>query len=271
MPHHHADETTIHYEQTGEGPDIVWISGGGSLGSDWHRWQVPHFEGGFRNTTFDHRGIGGTECRAPEPWSIADLARDTASLIEAVCEPPVAVAGLSMGSFTVNQLVLDRPDLVRCAISMGTAARGHAGWLGDYMRTEIELRRAGGSLDPAFAVIHYAAMLYPAQALGDAAVWETIKEFMGGAFPEENERSLIPQWQACVDFDVTDRLPDCSVPLHVFAFEQDVQAPPQHGREVAELSGAELHLFAGTGHYSLYGHAHDRINAEIERIVRRYV
>jgi pimeloyl-ACP methyl ester carboxylesterase len=155
---------------------------------------------------------------------------------------------------------------------MGTAARGHTGWLGDYMRAEIALRRAGGRLDGLFAVTHYAAELYPSRALADPQLWETIKEFMGAAFPGENERSLIPQWQACVDFDIADRLAHCRTPLHVFAFDQDVQAPAPYGKEVADgAPGAEYELFEGMGHYSLYGHAHHRINAAIERVVRRYL
>jgi pimeloyl-ACP methyl ester carboxylesterase len=198
------------------------------------------------------------------------MARDAAALIERVCEPPVVVAGLSMGSLIVNQLVLDRPDLVRCGISMGTAAAGHRGWLGDYMRAEVELRRRGGRLEGDFAATHYAAELYPARVLGDPVLWPQVKEWLGGAtFLEENERSLIPQWQACIDYDLVDRLPECRVPLHVFAFAEDVQAPPQFGREVAELvPTAELHFFEGMGHCSIFGHEHERLNAEIEAIAR---
>jgi pimeloyl-ACP methyl ester carboxylesterase len=262
----------MHYEQFGEGPDIVWIAGGGSLGSDWHEWQIPHFEREFRNTTYDNRGIGRTECTAPEPWDIADFARDAASLIEAVCNPPVAAVGLSMGAFITNQLALDRPDLLRCAVSMGTAARGHTGWLGDYMGAEVAMRRAGGRLDGMMAITHYAAELYPARALGDPDMWERIKAMLGGEFLVENERSLIPQWQSCIDFDITGRLHEWRVPLHVFAFDQDVQAPPQYGKELADgVPGAEYHLFEGMGHCSVYGHTHDRLNPEIERVVRRYL
>ena len=62
-------------------------------------------------------------CHAPPPWSIADFAADAAGLIEAVCEPPVAVVGLSMGALIGQQLALDRPELLRCVVAMGTAAR----------------------------------------------------------------------------------------------------------------------------------------------------
>src|SRR4051794_22375025 len=69
----------IAYEQTGQGPDIVWVSGGGDVGATWREWQVPSFPG-YRHTTFDNRGAGKTECSQPIPWTIADFARDTAQL-----------------------------------------------------------------------------------------------------------------------------------------------------------------------------------------------
>ena len=272
MPELRRPGLTLHYEQFGAGPDVVWIAGGGGLGADWHEWQIPFFERSFRNTTFDNRGIGKTTCDEPPPWQIADFARDAAALIEAVCEPPVAAVGLSMGGFIVTQLALDRPDLLRCGIAMGTAACGSAGWLGDYMRAEVELRREGGQLGGMFATTHYAAELYPARALGDPQMWERIKTFLGREFHEVNEQSLIPQWQACIDFDIIGRLPECEAPLHVVAFDQDVQAPPQYGKQVADLAPtAEYHLFEGMGHCSIYGHAHDVLNPFLMEILERYL
>jgi pimeloyl-ACP methyl ester carboxylesterase len=86
----------------------------------------------------------------------------------------------------------------------------------------------------------------------------------------ENEQSLVPQWDASLRFDQRDALRHVEVPVHVIAFAEDVQAPPQDGEEVARLvPGAEVHLLDGMGHGSWYGHAHDRINAYIEAIARR--
>lgn len=267
-----GSEAAIHYEQFGQGPDIVWISGGGDTGARWHPYQIPFFERAFRNTTFDNRGIGATVCDAPLPWPIEAFATDTAELIEAVCEPPVAVVGLSMGALVTQQLALDRPDLVRCAIAMGTGARS-VGWGWDYQAAEIEFRRAGGRLDGMMGVAHYAAMLYPARVLGDRALWPRLRsELLEWMASGENETSLIPQWEMCLTFDQTDRLPACRVPLHVFAFSEDVQAPPQDGEEVADLAPTgQLHRFEGMGHGSIYGHAHETLNPVIEEIVRRHL
>jgi pimeloyl-ACP methyl ester carboxylesterase len=173
-----------------------------------------------------------------------------------------------MGALTVLQLALDRPDLMRVGVAMGCAASGSEGWLGYYMQAEVDYRRAGGSLSGRMSTLHYASMLYPAQVLGDPELFPIVEEMLGGEFEEDNEVSLIGQWQACIDFDVSDRLPECTAPLHIFAFEQDVQAPPQFGRRVAEITPtATLHEFAGMGHCSIYGHRHDTLNAEIRAIV----
>lgn len=69
----------------------------------------------------------------------------------------------------------------------------------------------------------------------------------------QNEQSLIAQWDACDTFDCVEALRGCTVPMHVVAFGQDVQSPPQYGREVAELApSGVLHLLPDHGHASLW-------------------
>jgi pimeloyl-ACP methyl ester carboxylesterase len=271
VPHARTSESNVFYEQSGAGPDIVWISGGGDLGSRWHKYQVPSFDEAYRSTTFDNRGIGRTTCDAPTPWTFTGFARDTAELIEAVCDPPVAVVGLSMGSLIAQELCLDRPDLLRCAVVMGTAAKSE-GWSWDYQRAEMDFRTAGGSLDGMMGVAHYAAMLYPARVLGDPELWPRIREdlleWMGSG---ENETSLLAQWEPCLRFDQTERLPGCRVPLHVIAFTEDVESPPQDAELVVRLAPtAEYHLFEAMGHGSIYGHAHDVLNPFIRELIERH-
>ena len=268
MPMFPGSRATLSYAQRGEGPDIVWIGGGGDAGDSWDRYQLPYFERSRRNTTFTNRGVSPTTCTQPLPWTIADMARDTAELIDAVCDPPVAVVGLSMGGAIVVQLALDFPELLTVGIPMGTAARSY-GWLFDYMQAEIDYRLAGGSLSGMMAVTHYAAALYPARVLGDPELWPRIREELSDWIASDaNEESLIGQWDACQTFDVADELPGCTVPLHVFAFAEDMQAPPAYGREIVELCPtAELHEFEAMGHCSIYGHTHEQLNAEIERII----
>ena len=268
MPRFEGSDATIHYEQIGSGPDIVWVSGGGGLATDWMPYQVPFFQKDYRNTIFDNRGIGTTTCDVPMPWPLEWFARDTTELIEAVCEPPVALVGLSFGSAIVQQVALDRPDLLRCAIVLGTGARS-VEWGWDYQEAEIEFRKAGGKLEGMMAVAHYAVMQYPARVLGDRELWPKIREEIRAWIDTgENEIALIPQWEACLRYDQREQLPSCTVPMHVLAFTEDVQAPPQDAEELVELTPtAELHLFEGMGHCSIYGHTHDVLNPFIRDLI----
>ena len=158
MPHYRGSEAEIWYEQVGnpEGKQLVWVGGGGTMGRDWHRFQTPHFSREFHNLVFDNRGIGGTRCDAPGPWGIERFARDLAELAGGVCAGPAIFIGTSLGSAIVQQLAIERPDLMRCAILMGTGAWS-TGWGWDYQAAEIEFRQQGGRLDGMMGVAHYAA------------------------------------------------------------------------------------------------------------------
>lgn len=271
MPHHQGSKARISYEQSGTGPDLVWVAGGGSRGSDWRRFQTPFFDPHMRSTTFDPRGIGDTTCDSPEPWPIEEFALDVAELIQAVCEPPVAIVGSSLGSAVAQQVVIDYPDLVRCAVVMGTGAWS-VGWGWDFQEAEIEFRRAGGSLEGMMGVTHYASMLYPARALGDRELWPKLRELLLEWMDSgENEKSLIPQWETSLRFDQRAQLGSVRVPVEVIAFTEDVQAPPQDGKEMADMiPGAGYHLLEGMGHGSWYGHAHDTINPYILDLIGKH-
>ena len=271
MPHFQGSEAKIFFEQTGSGPDLVWVGGGGTCGRDWQRFQTPHFDPAYRNTTYDNRGIGQTTCTAPQPWGVEDFARDLAELIRANCTPPVTLVGTSLGSGIVQQLAIDYPELVRCAVVMGTGAWSTE-WGRDYQEAEIAFRQGGGRLDGMMGVTHYAAMLYPAKALGDRELWPKLRELLlEWRDSGENEASLVPQWDASLSFDQRAQLPNVKVPFHVIAFAEDVQAPPQDGEELAKLiPGASFHLLEGMGHGSWYGHTHDQLNPFIDNIIRPY-
>jgi pimeloyl-ACP methyl ester carboxylesterase len=260
-------DATIAYEQSGDGPDVVWLAAGDNPGSNWRHHQTPAFEPGHRNTTYDARGAGATRSRSQPPWDIPAHARDLAALIEAVCAPPVVLVGLSMGSLIAVQLAFDRPELVRGAIVMGTCVR-KTGFMREWEEAEIAFRRDGGTLPPAFATAHYAMQYYPAEALGDDATWGRIRPFVEAGFAERDGAMLAAQWQACLDYDSSELLPRIAVPIHAVAFDQDVQTPPRRVREVAELAAdGHFHLLTGLGHGSAVGHRPDEVNATIRAIV----
>jgi pimeloyl-ACP methyl ester carboxylesterase len=271
MPVFNGSFSSIHYPQTGSGPDIVWVGGGGTRVIDWHRFQIPHFDPSFRSRVFDNRGIGETTCKASLSWPIEEFANDLAELVSGVCPGPVSFIGTLLGSAIVQQVAIDHPALARCAIVMDTGAWS-TGWGWDYQEAEINFRKRGGRLDGMMGVTHYASMLYPARALGDRELWPRLNELMLEWMDSgENEGSLISQWDAPLRCDQRAQLPSVKVPVHVLVFIEDVQAPPQDGEELARLTpNAQLHVLSGTGHGSWYGHAHEELNVVIANILRRY-
>jgi pimeloyl-ACP methyl ester carboxylesterase len=271
VPELRFDDVTLHHDQTGAGPDIVWLAAGDHPGANWRRWQVPAFEPGWRNTTYDARGVGSTVSREPSPWPIDVHARDVARLIEAVCDPPVALVGLSMGSLIAVQTAYDRPDLVACAVVMGTCVK-KTGFIREWEEAEIRLHATGGGLPGDFATAHYALCYYPAEVLGDDALWAELRSFIATDFEGRDGALLAAQWQACLDYDSSGLLPRITRPIHAVAFSEDVQTPPQRVREVADLAAdGHFHLLQGLGHGSAFGHRPDVVNAAVREIVSGYL
>jgi pimeloyl-ACP methyl ester carboxylesterase len=266
MPTVHTPDAVLRFEQTGAGPDVLWLAAGDQPGHVWREFQTPAFPD-LRNTTYDARGVGGTDSNVAPPWSIEDHAADAAALIRTVCQPPVTLVGLSMGSLIAQELALSHPELVRCAIIMGTCAR-KTGFMREWEEAEIAFRRNGAGWPSALAIAHYALLMYPAEVLGDDELWARVRPIVARDYGQRDDAALAAQWQACLDYDSTERLPRCSVPLHVIAFSQDVQTPPQRGRQVAELAPqGTFHLLEGLGHASALGHRPDAVNKLIREIL----
>jgi pimeloyl-ACP methyl ester carboxylesterase len=73
----------------------------------------------------DNAGVGLSTGQAPE--TVAGMARDAASMIDALGLKQVDLFGFSMGGFVAQQIAVDRPELVRRVILVGTGPRGGEG------------------------------------------------------------------------------------------------------------------------------------------------
>ena len=73
----------------------------------------------------DNAGVGLSTGTAPD--TVAGMARDAASLIDALGLEHVDLFGFSMGGHVAQQIAVDRPELVRRLVLVGTGPRGGDG------------------------------------------------------------------------------------------------------------------------------------------------
>jgi pimeloyl-ACP methyl ester carboxylesterase len=73
----------------------------------------------------DNAGVGLSTGAAPE--TVEGMARDAASLIDALGLEHVDLFGFSMGGHVAQQIAVDRPELVRRLVLVGTGPRGGDG------------------------------------------------------------------------------------------------------------------------------------------------
>jgi pimeloyl-ACP methyl ester carboxylesterase len=73
----------------------------------------------------DNAGVGLSTGEAPE--TVVEMAKDAASLIDALRLEQVDLFGFSMGGYVAQQIAVDRPELVRRLVLVGTGPRGGDG------------------------------------------------------------------------------------------------------------------------------------------------
>jgi len=111
----------MYYEITGEGEPLVLINGLGLAVSETRRL-VEALARHHRVLAFDNRGAGRTD-KPDEPYSIPQMAGDTAALMHALEFEPAHVVGISLGGRIALDLALDHPELVRRVVLASTCAR----------------------------------------------------------------------------------------------------------------------------------------------------
>jgi 2-hydroxy-6-oxo-6-(2'-aminophenyl)hexa-2,4-dienoate hydrolase len=112
------------YWQTGEGPPLVLIHGGGAGADAWGNWAgcLPTFGQRFRAIAYDVIGFGRTT--APETgfvYSQPARVEHLRGFLDALGLDRVAIAGNSMGGATALGLAMRYPERVERLVLMGSA------------------------------------------------------------------------------------------------------------------------------------------------------
>jgi 3-oxoadipate enol-lactonase len=234
----------LYYKIHGEGEPLLLIMG---LGGDSTAWmlQIPAFSKYFKVIVFDNRDVGRSSL-AKTAYTIADMAEDTAGLMNALGIQQANVLGGSMGGFIAQELVIHHPGRIKklvLACTTGQMARFKI----DIFEPLLFIRQHDPSNKTFFSQMMFQTMTHEFLKNGEA-VNQMLAFFQNPPFPQPIE-AFVRQVNAIRTFDALDRLQAVKVPTLVLVGDQDIASPPWAARELASaIPGATLKVLEGGAH-----------------------
>ncbi len=249
MPKQRVGDIEIYYEVHGDGPQTLVLIHGATLHSGVFCEQTPEFARHFRTLMFDNRGAGRTD-KPEEPYTMRQLAADTAGLMNVLQIRRAAVMGVSMGGMIAQELAINYPERLSCLILACTHFGGK------------------GAMQPA-------PEMQAAMAAGSAATSEQRQLQLKAAFSDEtlgrrpevvekvNQiRAIHPmppfalkrRMQALAGHDTAERLASLAIPTMVLTGREDNLVARGNAQMIAErIPNAELKELPG-GHIFFLEH-----------------
>ncbi len=244
MPSIDASGTELYYERAGEGEPMLLIQGMSATHMTWGRPFLDELERSFECIVFDNRGMG-LSGRAELPFTIADLAGDTAGLLDALEIETAHVVGISMGGMVAQELALAHPERIRTLTLGATYCGGPDGTLMDPADLRmLGVAMASGERERVFRVL-WEINLSPGFREDDSR-FAAFAE-MAAALPAP-QPVILQQMRACGAHDTSERLGRLSAPTLVIHGDADRLLGPGNGRQIASLIPARLEMLEGVGH-----------------------
>ena len=211
----------------------------------WGRAFSSLLERDFEVIAFDNRGMGLSSPVA-EAFSIAEMAADTAALLEALEIESAHVMGISMGGMIAQELALAHPGKLR-SLTLGCT---YCGGEGSQLMDPADFQGLVEAMASGDAQRVFRAMYELNLSPGFRAEEGRYAEFtaMAEALPAPRE-TIGLQVQAIAAHDTSARLPDIAAPTLVIHGTADRVLGYPNGPLIAGLiPGARLETYEDVGH-----------------------
>lgn len=242
MPKIHVNEIDLFYNVQGTGEPLILIAGFDCDSSYWSA-VVPALIKKYQVIRLDNRGVGKSS--APDsPYTIKQMADDTAALLNYFGITQAHVAGHSMGGQIAQELTLAHPEKVKSLILLSSWAKGDAKFnsiiemFGD-LSNKLEARIYQKSLLPWM----YTKDFYIDERINDIA---TIIDYYPFLPPPH---AIYHQSRAILHNDTSDRISNISCPTLVVVGKEDILTPVAFSKQLADnIANAELLVIESSGH-----------------------
>jgi 3-oxoadipate enol-lactonase len=241
MPFANNHVTRIYWDEQGTGAPILLIMGLGYPSAMWHRTRQS-LPATYRTIALDNRGVGQSDV-PPGPYSIALMASDAATVLDAAGVPSAHVFGVSMGGMIAQEFALQYPGRVRSLILGCTAAGGPSAQRAEPAAVEMLKARTWMSREQAAeAAIPF---IYDS-----ATPRHLIDEDIAQRHPwPTSPAGYLAQLQAILAWESFSRLPQITAPTLVIHGKADRLVPPGNGELIAaRIPGAQLVLLEHASH-----------------------
>jgi pimeloyl-ACP methyl ester carboxylesterase len=263
MPELRANGIDIHYDQQGDGPDLVLVMGLGAHSGAW-ALNAPAFARHFRVTTFDNRGAGRTS--APdEPYSIRGMAEDTAALMDALGIRRAHVAGASMGGMIAQELAINFGEKIdRLVIA---CSRARTSELRKLVSVAQRALWEAGLPREAISAIQQPWGSTSAVLQDERKPLDALRLAAADPYPIQ-KHAFLRQLDATMAHDALERLAAITAPTLVLVGAEDILTPPYENAEIARnIPGAQFRILPRGGHGFSAEYAADFNRAVVDFLV----
>jgi pimeloyl-ACP methyl ester carboxylesterase len=205
---------------------------------------------------FENAGIGASEGQTPD--SVATMARYAEGFLDALQLTGVDALGFSLGGAVVQQVLADRPELIRKAILVGTGPKGAEGFdnlprlIGEKSKESAELK-----------VPLKALLFFTETQEGRQAGLDFVKRINNHTVDPElpaTQAAIQAQAKAYVTWGLTPadhaQLEAIKQPVLVVNGNSDLIAPTINSYVLYQhIPNAQLSLYPDSGHGSLFQHS----------------
>lgn len=243
MPKVQINDIEFFYDIQGTGEPLLLIAG---FSCDYSYWSLlmPLLTSQYQVIRFDNRGIGRSSV-PDSPYSIKQMASDTAALVEKIGLDKVHIVGHSMGGQIAQELVLAYPEKVKSLILLSTWAKGDP-----LFNSVIE---TWGDLPSKVDLKLYQKLVFPwifttAFYSIPGMIEQLIEWAVNYPFPPK-AHGLYHQSRAILANDTAEHLPDIHCPTLVVVGRQDILTPVRFSEQLAQgIPNAEFVVIDSGGH-----------------------